>query len=96
MAKGYFAMNICKLFIVSGKVQGVWYRAATQQKTLSLSITGHAKNLPNGRVEVLACGADDSVAELEQWLWQGPPQAEVQSVDDNEVEYRVLGSFEKG
>lgn len=89
-------MNICKRFIVSGRVQGVWRRAATQQKAVSLDITGHAKNLPDGRVEVLACGADDSVAELEQWLWQGPSQAEVEGVNGRAVEYRALNSFEKG
>lgn len=88
-------MNICKLFFVSGRVQGVWYRAATQQKALGLGLTGHAKNLPDGRVEVLACGADDNVAELEQWLWQGPPQAEVKSVDGNTLECQIPGRFEK-
>lgn len=62
---------------------------------LALNITGHAKNLPDGRVEVLACGAEDNVAELERWLWQGPPQAEVDSVDYTEVAYRSLPGFEK-
>jgi len=88
-------MSICKLFLVSGRVQGVWYRAAAQQKAASLGVTGYAKNLFDGRVEVLACGAEDKVAELEQWLWQGPAQAQVASVDGSEVEYRVLSGFEK-
>ncbi len=88
-------MSICKLFLVSGRVQGVWYRAATQQKALTLGITGHAKNLPDGRVEVLACGADDSVAELEQWLWQGSSHSKVDDVDVDRVEDNAPDSFEK-
>jgi len=56
--RDYSTMSICKLFLVSGRGQGVWYRAATQQKTLTLGTTGHAKNLPDGRVEVLAYGAE--------------------------------------
>lgn len=88
-------MSICKLFLVSGRVQGVWYRAATQQQAHGLGVTGYAKNLPDGRVEVLACGAEDGVAELEQWLWQGPAQAKVESVDYTEVEYRAMASFDK-
>jgi acylphosphatase len=93
--KGFYTMSICKLFLVSGRVQGVWYRAATQQKAISLGVTGYAKNLSDGRVEVLACGAENSVTELEQWLWQGPAQAEVRSVDYTDVEYRVLPDFDK-
>ena len=89
-------MSICKLFLVSGRVQGVWYRAATQQKAQSLGVTGYANNLHDGRVEVLACGAEDKVDELEAWLWQGPAQAEVESVTGDTVEYRVLASFAKG
>ena len=68
-------------FIVGGKVQGVWFRAATREQALKLGISGYAKNLPDGRVEVLASGADESIDALERWLWQGPPLAEVDSVN---------------
>jgi acylphosphatase len=67
-------------FIVGGKVQGVWFRAATREQALKLDISGYAKNLPDGRVEVLASGSDDAIAALERWLWQGPPLAKVDSV----------------
>jgi len=46
-----------------------------------LGLTGYAKNLPDGRVEVLACGEEASVQQLIDWLWEGPPMASVQSVD---------------
>jgi len=71
---------ICKRFVVSGKVQGVFFRASTRQQALQLSIRGHAKNLPNGSVEVLALGIHTAVEALEQWLWQGPPTARVTEV----------------
>ena len=67
-------------FIVSGRVQGVWFRAATREQALRLGVSGYAKNLPDGRVEVLATGSDDAVAALESWLWQGPPLAKVDAV----------------
>jgi acylphosphatase len=67
-------------FIVGGRVQGVWFRAATREQALKLGVCGYAKNLPDGRVEVLASGTDEAVAALEHWLWQGPPLAKVDSV----------------
>jgi acylphosphatase len=67
-------------FIVGGRVQGVWFRAATREQALKLAVNGYAKNLPDGRVEVLASGTDEAIATLERWLWQGPPLAKVDSV----------------
>ena len=72
---------IAKRCLVSGRVQGVFYRASTAERARALDITGYAKNLPDGRVEVLACGEDAKVKELIDWLSKGPPAAEVQSVD---------------
>jgi len=71
---------ICRRCLVAGKVQGVWYRASTQRQALALGITGHARNLPDGRVEVLACGDAEAVRQLQAWLWQGPPAADVTDV----------------
>jgi len=66
---------------VTGKVQGVWFRGATQEQALKLNLTGYAKNLPDGRVEVLMCGASDNIKILSQWLWQGPENARVTHVE---------------
>jgi acylphosphatase len=71
---------------VSGRVQGVFFRASTRQQALQLKLTGYAKNLPDGRVEVLAVGAPAALAQLQQWLWQGPPAASVTSVQSVDVE----------
>ncbi len=71
---------ICRRCVVAGKVQGVWYRASTQRQAQALGITGYARNLPDGRVEILACGEAAALQRLQDWLWQGPPAAEVTDV----------------
>jgi acylphosphatase len=73
-------MEICIRCSVSGIVQGVWYRASTRNKALSLEVTGYARNLPDGQVEVLACGEETAVKALREWLWEGPPGAQVTDV----------------
>ena len=65
---------------VSGKVQGVWYRGKAQRMAEELGLVGYAKNLRDGRVEVLACGAEASLEQLHQWLWEGPRSAQVSDV----------------
>ena len=75
----------CVKALVTGKVQGVWYRRATQEQALKHGLTGHATNLPDGRVEVLLCGRRDAVKEVAEWLWKGPENARV-----THVEFEVL------
>lgn len=83
-------------FLVSGRVQGVSYRAATRQQARALGLTGHARNLPDGRVEVLAQGEASALAQLESWLWRGPPLARVDRVEASEIETQPLQGFEIG
>jgi acylphosphatase len=68
-------------FLVTGKVQGVFFRASTRIEADRLGLDGYARNLPDGRVEVLVVGAEDAVRELGQWLQRGPPQARVDTVE---------------
>jgi acylphosphatase len=70
-----------RLFTVYGRVQGVWFRDSTRREAQRLGITGHAINLSDGNVEVLACGAPDALTELEAWLQSGPPMAGVSKVE---------------
>ena len=79
-------MTICKLCFISGRVQGVFFRASAARRAIELKLTGYAKNLPDGRVEVLACGALAAVDTLCEWLWDGPPAARVNEVVIREVE----------
>ncbi len=90
------AVKICLSCIVSGKVQGVFYRAMTQQKALGLGVTGWARNRPDGTVEVLACGDDSAVRALAVWLWQGSPQSSVVAVTAKEVAHQSFSYFETG
>jgi acylphosphatase len=67
-------------FLVAGRVQGVFYRARTREQALELGLSGYARNLPDGRVEVLAGGDPAALDALERWLWKGPPAASVAAV----------------
>lgn len=81
---------------VAGRVQGVFYRASTARRALELGVTGHARNLHDGRVEVLACGSRAAVQALCDWLWQGPPASHVVSVEVEVVEAGALGERPRG
>ena len=83
-------------FIVSGRVQGVWFRDSTRRRALDLGITGYAVNLDNGNVEVLACGSSEKLQQLQNWLQDGPPLAAVVQVDATDVPYQQLAEFRVG
>ncbi len=84
---------ICRKCIVSGRVQGVYYRGSTQRVAQQLGITGSAVNLPDGTVEVIACGEASQVEQLEQWLWQGSDWAVVSGVKCETVEMTPPNGF---
>jgi len=77
---------IRKQFTISGKVQGVWFRAGTREQAQALGLTGYASNLADGRVEVQAQGDAEAVGKLEQWLQHGPRLAQVSRVDVVDIE----------
>ena len=72
--------TLCLRCYVSGRVQGVGFRYATADQALSLGVTGYVRNLPDRRVEVMACGEERAVNALRNWLWQGPQLARVSEV----------------
>ena len=65
---------------VSGRVQGVWFRASTLEKALELGVRGYVKNLPNGNVEFAAVGETGKVDALLEWASHGPQMAKVDKV----------------
>ena len=83
----------CAKFIVSGRVQGVFFRASTRTEAMRLGITGYARNLANGAVEVLACGDPAALDELQRWLHMGPPAARVESVVRSDAEDFAADAF---
>ncbi len=72
--------TVCRRCVVSGRVQGVFYRATTRRRALELGIEGWARNLADGTVEVVASGEAGAVDELCDWLLEGPGAARVTEV----------------
>lgn len=77
-------------FTISGKVQGVWFRAHTREQALALGLSGRATNLADGGVEVLAAGDALALATLAQWLQHGPADARVDAVARSAVDEHTI------
>lgn len=73
--------RVCKRALVGGRVQGVFYRATAAREAAALGLEGYARNLPDGRVEVLACGEEQSVETFLRWLWVGSSASRVNAVE---------------
>jgi acylphosphatase len=86
-------MTSARRFTIKGRVQGVFFRESTRRVAAELGITGHAINLSNGDVEVLACGAPDALDQLAKWLEDGPRMASVTSVSVQEAEVESKAGF---
>ncbi len=76
-------------FLVHGHVQGVGFRWWVWRQATRLGVQGFARNLRDGSVEVIAEGSDAVLAELERLLGQGPPAADVERVEKNQVPHEV-------
>ena len=73
--------DVAARFRVTGKVQGVFFRASTRTEALRLGLRGHARNLEDGGVEVLAVGDGAAIDDLAAWLRLGPPHARVDELE---------------
>jgi acylphosphatase len=82
-------------FLVSGLVQGVFFRASTEVRARGLDLVGHARNLADGRVEVVAQGGADALDALARWLHEGPPSARVADVVREDIAEQALSGFER-
>lgn len=67
--------------LVSGRVQGVWFRVSTRDEAVRLGLAGWVRNLADGRVEVLAAGPREALMALVGWAHQGPSGARVAGVE---------------
>jgi len=85
-------------FLVGGRVQGVFFRASTREQARRLGLCGHARNLPDGQVEVVAAGTDEAIDALAQWLHVGPANARVDVVHREELDASAVeaGDFTTG
>ena len=84
-------MTCAARFLVEGRVQGVFFRAATREQARRLGLRGFARNLPGGGVEVLVAGEDAAIDELAAWLRTGPPQARVEALERTDAEPSEAG-----
>ncbi|TRW98523.1 acylphosphatase [Candidatus Methylobacter oryzae] len=81
--------------LVSGRVQGVYFRLFTQNKAKHFSIKGYAKNLPDGRVEIVAEAGNLAIEKFIKWCHKGPITARVDHVEVTELQpEEALTSFE--
>ncbi|HUN03279.1 MAG TPA: acylphosphatase [Niabella sp.] len=74
-------MLLTKQIIVTGKVQGVFFRQSAKTTARSLGITGYVKNMPDGSVFIIATGTEIQLSKLIEWCHQGPVRAEVSFVE---------------
>ena len=80
-------------YLVAGRVQGVGYRYFVLREAESLGVTGYARNLPDGRVEVMAEGSEDALQAFEKRLHEGPAFASVAALERTSTSPRGDGSF---
>ena len=80
----------CTHLIVSGRVQGVFFRNNTRRKAIELGLKGYAKNLPDGNVEVVAEGDESRLNELADFIGEGPGIAKVTDV---KIRHRAIENF---
>ena len=84
---------VCIRCIIVGEVQGVFFRVSTRNQAQQFGITGYAKNLPDDCVEVIACGQQDAVDKLKNWLHKGPSAARVTKVQCESISRQHFSDF---
>ena len=89
-------MAVCYKAHISGKVQGVYFRASSQQIAIDHSLSGYARNLDDGSVEVLMCGEELAIDKMLDWLAQGPSKAEVENIESKQVPWQQHNFFSIG
>ncbi|PCH96704.1 MAG: acylphosphatase [Gammaproteobacteria bacterium] len=86
-------MNVSYIAHVSGRVQGVFFRVSSQQKAIDFGLSGYARNLADGDVEVFLSGEEESVEKMLAWLKHGPDNAEVTQMQQKQVDWQEHSFF---
>lgn len=86
-------MPVTYSIVITGKVQGVFFRQSTREKARSLNIKGTVNNQPDGSVKIIANGAKEQMDELINWCRQGPPKARVDTVTATEIDEQGFTDF---
>lgn len=85
----------CLHLLISGRVQGVWFRESMRQEALKRGATGWVRNLSDGRVEAMVCGDATTLERMLAWARRGPPLARVAGVETEEIPEQSFAGFEK-
>jgi acylphosphatase len=80
--------------VVSGRVQGVFFRDSTRRQAEKAGVAGWVRNREDGTVEAVFEGGDDAVAQIVDWVREGPGHADVERVDVTEEEPEGLSGFQ--
>ena len=88
------AARRCVMIRVSGRVQGVFFRASTKNEADRLGISGIVRNEPDASVYIEAEGSDETINKFVAWCKQGPPQAKVSNFDMKEVQPKGFVGFQ--
>lgn len=79
--------------IISGKVQGVYFRQSAKEKALALGLTGQVKNLRDGKVYIIVTGIQEQLRIFTDWCKKGPPRAVVAGVEITELPLKLFDNF---
>ena len=79
--------------LVSGRVQGVFFRQSTREKAMALQINGYVSNKRDGTVQIIASGTEDQLKKLIDWCHEGPPHAKVEDVTVEQIPPREFKDF---
>jgi acylphosphatase len=85
--------KVARRYFVRGRVQGVCFRGFVQKQANEIGMTGYARNLDDGRVEVYAIGTPAEHDQLKGYLWKGPALADVRGVDEQEAALEKSSGF---
>ena len=80
--------------LITGKVQGVFYRKSARDQALTIGLTGQVRNLTDGSVQAIATGEPEQLESFIVWCKQGPPRAVVSNVTVSELELQLFKKFE--
>ncbi len=85
----------CLHLLISGRVQGVWFRESMRQEAQKRGATGWVRNLADGRVEATVCGDAAIIDKMLEWARRGPPMARVTGVETEQIPDLAFTGFEK-
>ncbi|MCS5710977.1 acylphosphatase [Candidatus Berkiella aquae] len=86
-------MKSCRRCVISGRVQGVYFRQGTLEQAEKCGVKGWVRNLNNGDVECVICGDNEALEQLMTWLHQGPPSAHVVKMESSDIPWEEHTGF---